>query len=132
MKTSLQSLKKTVTSYGYLKQATMPYQFIRAFNAPTTGEELPHSLGGHVTDADTLLRHKGLGEEAVYFMKEDARKFERLAKQLRSALNTGKMMSKEELKLAMERRGIQVSEEGLEDLLRLKEHIKFSDVSSGI
>jgi len=39
-------------------------------------------------------------------------------------------MTKEQLKVAMEQRGIQVSEEGLEDLLRLKEHIRFSDASS--
>eukprot|EP00871_Galdieria_phlegrea_P004985 jgi/Galph1/5488/GphlegSOOS_G4124.1 len=99
----------------------------RKFAAPTTGEELPHSIGGHVTDADTLLRHKGLGEEAVYFLKEDARKFERLAKQLHSALKSGKVMNKDELKNEMAKRGIEVSEEGLEDLLRLKEHIRFNN-----
>ncbi|GJD09471.1 hypothetical protein Gasu2_37210 [Galdieria sulphuraria] len=87
-----------MANYGSMKRDTAQCQFTRLFNAPTTGEELPHSLGGHVTDADTLLRHKGLGEEAVYFMKEDARKFERLTKQLRSALSTAKMMNKEELR----------------------------------
>lgn len=59
----LQGLKQPVVACVMSK--TGQYPFIRQFNAPTTGEELPHSLGGHVTDADTLLRHKGLGEETV-------------------------------------------------------------------
>ncbi|KAK4528930.1 hypothetical protein GAYE_SCF67G6879 [Galdieria yellowstonensis] len=124
----MQGWKKPVITDAFGNRVT--YVLKRYFNAPTTGEELPHSLGGHVTDADTLLRHKGLGEETAYFLKEDARKFEKLAKQLKSALNSGKLMTKEQLKVAMEQRGIQVSEEGLEDLLRLKEHIRFSDASS--
>lgn len=41
-------------------------------------------------------------------------------------------MNKEELKLAMEKRGIVVSEEGLEDLLRLKDHIKFLDAGGSV